>query len=408
MSTRVRLAVVGGNRGGYIARLIGRFPEQVSLAAICDTDEAVLRYWGNRQPQVRTFAEYESLLGWGEFDAVFLATPYPLHARQAIAALEAGKHVLSEVVAATTLEECWALVEAVEHTGRVYMMAENYCYQRPNMMVANMVEQGVFGEIVYAEGAYIHDTRDLAFNADGSLAWRGELHRRYNRNRYPTHSLGPIAQWLRLGRPGGDRLLAAASFASGSFSLSRWAANAYGPDHPAATPGFFRQGDTVVTVLTTEKGRLIILRGDYVSPRPHNMTHYALQGTQASYLAARHPGVDPLVWIEGLSPTPGMHADGAGSAPQEAVWEPLWRYADVYEHPRWVAAGARAAAAGHGGGDFFVIEDFLKAIIDGEKPAIDVYDAVTWSSIIPLSEQSLAAGGAPVAVPDFRRQKANS
>jgi hypothetical protein len=123
------------------------------------------------------------------------------------------------------------------------------------------------------------------------------------------------------------------------------------------------------------------------------MSHYALQGTQASYLSARHSGEDPLIWIDGRSP---------GTSPGNAQWEPLWTYAAEYEHPRWDERGAVARESGHGGGDYFILEDFAAAVRAGISP-IDVYDAVTWSSVMPLSAESLARGGAPVAIPDFRR-----
>jgi hypothetical protein len=128
------------------------------------------------------------------------------------------------------------------------------------------------------------------------------------------------------------------------------------------------------------------------------MVHYALQGTQASYLSPRHDREDPLIWIDGRSP--GVSPSNA------AAWEPLWAYADQYEHPRWRASGQLAAGAGHGGGDFFVIEDFLKAVESGQPPPIDVYQAVTWSAIAPLSLVSVERGGAPVEVPDFRPSRA--
>jgi hypothetical protein len=141
---------------------------------------------------------------------------------------------------------------------------------------------------------------------------------------------------------------------------------------------------------------VIVLRVDASSPRPHNMTHYALQGTGGAYLSPRFPGDEPLVWLDGSSP---------GQSPPDAAWEPLWRYAAEFEHPRWRERGELAGRTGHGGGDFFVIEDFVDAIRAGSSPPIDVYDAVTWSVIAPLSEASVAAGGRPVAVPDFRARR---
>ncbi|MCL4859440.1 MAG: Gfo/Idh/MocA family oxidoreductase [Caldilineaceae bacterium] len=388
----IRLAVVGGRRGGSFRLALQSLAERLTLTTICDLSEEVLAQWRADHPGIQTYSRYEDLLDDAAVDAVLLATPMYLHAGQAVQALRAGKHVLSEVIAATTLDECWELVETVEQTGRTYMLAENYCYMRPNRMVLNMAQQGVFGEITFAEGGYIHDCRYLIFNADGSTTWRGEMRRIFNGNGYPTHSLGPVAQWLGINR--GDRLVSTATWVSKACAAQLYARDHLGPDHPATEDRYWQLGDSATTLIQTAKGALIVLRMDSNSARPHNMTHYTLQGTQAAYLSARHHKEDPLIWIDGRSP---------GASPGDAEWESLWNYSDEYEHPDWREWRAVAQKAGHGGGDFFVLRDFVQAIETGSPPPIDVYDAVTWSVIMPLSAQSVAQGGAPVAVPDFRR-----
>lgn len=397
MGSVVRLGVVGGRRGASFGRALDVFREKVRLVAICDLDSGVRSTWLEKHPQIMAYERYEDLLESNEIDAVLLATPVPLHARQAIQALAAGKHVLSEVVAATTLDECWELVEAVEKSGLTYMMAENYCYMRPNMMILNMVQAGLFGDIVHAEGAYIHDTRNLALKPNRELTWRGELHRGHNRNRYPTHSLGPVAQWLRINRDGGDELATTATLVSDPFNMHRYCAEHLGDTHPFAQPDYFAQGDSSVSLIRSRKGALITLRVDSCSPRPHNMTHYALQGTKASYLSPRFRGEDPLIWIDGRSPGFSPPRDG-----RSAEWQSLWELASEFEHPRWRAWGEEARKAGHGGGDFFILEDFVNAVREGTPPPIDVYDAVTWSSLIPLSEKSVRQGGVPLEIPRFR------
>jgi predicted dehydrogenase len=149
----IRAAIVGGHRGGGYRRGLAVLPEKVVLSAVCDRDEAVLDGWRREFPGIPTFRRYEDLLAADACDAVLLATPIQMHAAQSVGALGAGKHVLCEVVAGMTLDELWALIEAVEQSGRVYMMAENYCYTRPNMMVRHLVDGGMFGERTYAEGA---------------------------------------------------------------------------------------------------------------------------------------------------------------------------------------------------------------------------------------------------------------
>jgi predicted dehydrogenase len=363
------------------------------LAAVCDTDEAVLDRWRDERPDVKTYDRYEDMLGSGEIDAVFIATPPALHARQAVEALQADLHVLSEVYAASTVDECWQLVETVRDSGKVYMMAENYCYTRPNMMVLNMMQCGAMGEPTYAEGAYIHDCRALMFDETGELTWRGRSKTNpLQGNWYPTHSLGPVAQWLSVNR--GDRLLDTATFVTRPEGAWRFVADRMGADHPLASPGRMASGDSATTVITTQRGCVIVLRVDTSSPRPHNMTHYALQGTRGSYLSERWHGEAPLVWLEEHSS--GRSPDGS------AQWQPLWELAHEFEHPRWRAEGDVAEAAGHGGGDYFVLADFVDAILEGRDPPIDVYDAVTWSSIVPLSIESVSLGGEPLNVPRFK------
>ena len=175
MNAPIRLAIVGGHRGGSFNSALQAFGDLISLTAVCDTDKGVREQWISERPGVKAFERYEDVLSDPTVDAVLLATPMMLHARQAIDALNAGKHVLSEVIAATSIEDAWDLVEAVETTGLTYMMAENYCYRRETMMILNMAEHGVFGETTFAEGAYIHDCRHLLFHEDGSRTWRGQV-----------------------------------------------------------------------------------------------------------------------------------------------------------------------------------------------------------------------------------------
>ena len=171
-------------------------------------------------------------------DAVFIATPMTFHAKQAIQALEAGKHVLSEVIAAVTLEECWQLVETVERTKHTYMMSENYCYRRETMFVRNMTELGAFGDITFAEGAYIHDCRDLNIYIDGTRTWRGNLRAGNSQtsrgNGYPTHSLGPVAQWLGINKT--DRMLRTTTFVTKSVARGEWARSVLPEGHPDSDP----------------------------------------------------------------------------------------------------------------------------------------------------------------------------
>ncbi len=410
----IRLAIAGGHRGASFTNALELLQTELELTAICDTSEQVRDRWLESQPSIKTYDNFERLLEDQNVDAVFIATPMTLHAVQSAQALNAGKHVLSEVIAAVTLEECWELVEAVERTGYTYMMAENYCYRRETMFVRNMAEKDAFGEITFAEGGYIHDCRDLNIYTDGTRTWRGNLRAGNSQtsrgNGYPTHSLGPVAQWLGINRT--DRLLRTTTFVTQSAARHEWARSVLPEGHPDTDPtAWANSADSASTLIQTEQGRVISLRFDSASPRPHNMVHYGIQGTAGAFVSRRHDDEEPLVWLDGVSPgvSPanfnhlGMARPDGYETNGHPKWQLLWDLADRYEHPLWAKHGDDALRSGHGGGDYFVLKDFWQAVSSGSRPPIDVYDAVTWSSITPLSIQSVQQNGTPMDVPRFDR-----
>lgn len=387
----VRVGFIGvGGRGTYLLRLILNVPG-VEVPAICDINEAHLNRAQTVVQEARgsrpagycgSPTEYRRMLDRDDLDAVVIATPMQLHAVMSVDALRAGKDALSEVAAACTLEECWALVEAVEQTKKLYMLSENCCYYRPSMTILNMVEQGVFGDLTYAECGYVHDCRAINFNSDGSLTWRGELARDFIGNLYPTHSLGPVAQWMGINRH--DRLVSLVSMSTRQASIERYAAMRFAKNSPA-TKVKFAVGDSTTTLIETAKGAVIDLRYDTASARPHpSTTYYSLQGLKASYASD-----GDRIWIEGVS--------------KGYDWEPLGKYAEKYEHPKWKRWHEEAEKTAHGGADFFIVREFVEAVRAGGPSPIDVYDAVTWSCIMPLSAESIRGGGKLIEIPDFTR-----
>lgn len=394
----VRIAIVGGRRGSAFHVALKALSDKLQLAAFCDQKEDVIAGWKTRYPDIATYTRYEDLLDNPEVDAVYLATPFTLHASQAIAALQAGKHVLSEVIASTSIEDSWALVEAVEKSGLTYMLSENFVFTRASMMVKNMARENVFGEISFAEGAYVHDVKRLMHNPDGSLTWRGRLRNEVNAMVYPTHSLGPISQWLNINKKDGDEFESMVTFASKEVANHNYFRDMFGDGHPGSERDFWKQGDSVVTMIKTKKGVLVQLRYDIKSNRPHQMMNYGLQGANGAYLTGRYDGEDPIVWINGRSPGKSSHQPNE----PKPVWEPLWKYADEYEHPLWKEWGSVAEKTGHSGGDFFVMNEFCSAILEKRPPLIDVYDAVTWSAVFPLSAKSIQSNGQPVPFVRFR------
>jgi predicted dehydrogenase len=392
MTAKLRIGVVGGNRGLGMAESFVAMEGRMEIVAVCDVDRQLLERNEKGLPGVGLYTDYDKMLAESDCDAVLIASPYTLHAEQALKAMESGRHVLSEVVAADTIEDCWRLVESVERTGVTYMLAENCCYGRHSTMVLNMVERGLFGELTYAEGAYIHDCRELLFSKDGTPTWRGLIRHRTDGNTYPTHSIGPVAQWFGINKK--DRLVSAACFSTQQTSAMRYVERKFGPDNPASKPDWYKHGDSATTVLQTERGAVIVLRIDWVSVRPENTGHFVLQGSKGAYLSPRRKDEDHLVWIEGRG-----KATGDGIATD---WENLERYSKEFEHALWRKFGPQTEKAGHGGIDFLVMHEFVEAVLEKRPSPIDVYDAVTWSAIVPLSLESIRRGGVPVEVPDFR------
>ncbi|NEW07384.1 Gfo/Idh/MocA family oxidoreductase [Paenibacillus sp. SYP-B3998] len=391
----LRLAIVGGNRGSRLDQVLQVMADQIELVAICDVNEDLLQAWESHYPGVKTYLDYWRMLEDESIEAVYIASPMAFHARQSIEALQAGKHVLSEVLAIQTLEEAWELIEAVERSGLCYMMAENYCFSRSVLTIGHLIEQGHMGKLTYMEGGYIHDCRHLIAQPDGSLTWRGQLHQTYNGMNYPTHSLGPLAHWLNADKAGGgDRLKQLTGFASPAKSLQNYFHEHHGSEHPAAQNGYWRQGDSSVVVIQTQNDVLLTLRVDWTSARPPNPTHYVVQGTEGAYLSGRHEQEADWIWLNGLSP---KEADG-----QTAVWESLSSYQPRFDHPLWQEWGHEASQFRHGGGDFLVYVEFVSAIREQRAPKVDVYDAVTWSSVFALSTESVAAGGKSMLFPNFK------
>ena len=386
----IRLAVVGAGRGRSHIQTAKSLSPLIQVTAICDDNAESLAPWRD-EDEVRLFTDYSDVLSDSAIDAVCIATPIQLHAQQSIQALQAGKHVLCEVTATRTLEECRALLEAARRSDRVYMMAENCCFFREVLMVQNMVEGGVFGDLISAEGNYIHDCRTLFFDAEGELTWRGQLQSATCTSWYPTHSLGPICRWMDVNRS--DKLISLATWGSSATACAAYAARNFPADH-AVQHLEWRTPDTTQTCVRTQRGALIEHRLAVSAPRPHPCNFYELQGTKAAFAS---PGLlgnfEPQIWICDQSPT---IADGTAQS-----WESLWKYADQWEHPLWREHGEIALQSGHGGSDFFVMREFAGAIQEKRAPLFDVVDAVTWSCLTPLSAQSLAQNGAPVEVPDW-------
>lgn len=355
----LRVGIAGAPRGAsYIAGL--RAAGGAELAAVYDPVPEACERFAREHEVARTCTSYAELLD--VVDAVIVASPQQYHVPQAVLALRAGKHVLSEVPAAVSMEQAQDLLAAVRASRALYMLSENYCYSRSNLIVREMARQGLFGELYFGEGEYLHEMKGWHRDGQGRPTWRYYWQVGRDGHTYPTHSLGPVLQWLD------DRLVAVSCVGTGRHT---------DPEHAIQ--------DTVLLLGRTSRGALVKIRFDLLSNRPHLMNYYSLQGTVGAYEAARAPGETSRVYLHGRS--------------AEGEWEPLERYAAEFLPPRYrdVVAGA-----GHGGSDTWPIREFVEAIAVGRRTPIDVYAALDMTLPGLISEQSVAQGGAWLAVPDPR------
>ncbi|MBN2309000.1 MAG: Gfo/Idh/MocA family oxidoreductase [Candidatus Hydrogenedentes bacterium] len=386
----VRLGIVGvGSRGTGLLRTALQLPG-VEVLAVGDLIEerttraqALVEAARGTRPQAYTNGErdFENLVARDDLDAVIGATTWKWHAPVSVAAMRAGKYIGTEVPAAVTVDECWDLVRTSEETGMPCMMLENVCYFQNVLALLRMVREGVFGELIHAEGGYQHDCRFLDFTDDGHLTWRGENCAAKNGNLYPTHPIGPIAQWFNINR--GDRFTRLVSMSTKSRGLNAYAAAKFGADHPLATREY-ALGDVNTCLIETANGLTVTLYFDTISPRPYDLI-LRLQGTKGIHMG--HGGGQ--IYLESVSPKPDQY-------------EPFAPYLERYAHPLWTDLQEEAAKnGGHGGSDYITIYEFVKAVRNRTQTPQDVYDAATWSVIVPLSIQSVAANNAMVDVPDF-------
>ncbi len=385
---RVRVGVVGvGNRGTALLRALLQLP-YVDVLAVCDLLEArtvvaqgLVEKARGHQPAAYTQGErdFENLVTRDDLDAVVCATPIQWHTPVTVAAMRAGKYGATEVPAALTLDECWELVRTSEETGIPCMMLENVCYFENALALLRMAREGIFGELLHAEGGYQHDCRFLSFK-DGALTWRGELCATLDGNFYPTHPIGPIAQWFNINR--GDRFTRLVSMSTKSRGTKNQAAKEYGPEHPLAKRDY-ALGDVNTCLIQTANGLTVTLYFDMCTPRPYDLI-FRLQGTKGMHMQDQ-------VYLEDVSP-------------KAHTYEAFAAYKEQYAHPLWTELQAEASKhGGHGGSDYITVYEFIKAVRNRCQTPQDVYDAATWSAIVPLSIASVAKQSTTLDFPDFTK-----
>lgn len=396
---KVRIGFIGiGDRGSAAVKRM-TYIEGVEITALCDIRQAavdgaqkILVEAGLPKAILFTGNEnsFRDLCASGEVDLVYIATPWESHIPIALAAMESDSHVAIEVPAAKTIDECWEMVETSERTKKHCVILENCCYDFFELLTLNMARQGVFGDLIHGEGAYIHDLDYWHFKkpeddkmADGAYTKMWRLHENKRKaNVYPTHGLGPICQAMDINR--GDKLDYLTAMMSNDFTLKKRI------EEMAKKDPFYKQflgwemrGNMDMQMIKTNKGRTIMIQHDISSPRPYSRIHM-LSGTKC--FAQK--------W-------PLKHIAFGHKKLEEDEMAELYK---KYEPEIIKRVGAMAKkVGGHGGMDFIMDWRLIDCLRNGLPMDMDVYDAATWSCIAPLSEWSIANGSRPIEIPDFTR-----
>ncbi len=361
---KLNIGIVGACGRGSNFRDICEAIPGVRLHAMCDLNSDALTSAAEACGVSETYTHYEEMLDSAELDAVIIGTPMHLHVSQSVAALSHGLHVLSEVTAGVSIDECRELVLATETSKGTYMLAENYIYMRPNLIVRELVARGLFGTPYYAEAEYLHDVKDYALKTP----WRRKWLMGIDGITYGTHSIGPVLQWMP-----GDR-------------ITRVSCEGTGVRHIDTEGKPFCQASSTM-LGKTQNDALVKIRVDLLSGRPHAGTNYQLQGTDGAYESARAHGEKDRIWLRGRS---------------KEGWDSLDELADEFLPERWKAHMARAQSTGHGGSDYFVLLDFVDSIRGVHSCPIDIHEAMDMTLPGICSQESIDKEGAWVDVPDSR------
>ena len=396
----VRTGFIGlGMRGPDAVRRV-TYIDGAKVVALCDLEadrvaksQEILA--GRGKPAA---AEYSGEDGWkqlcerDDIDLVYICTNWQTHVEMAVYAMECGKHVAVEVPAAMSVAECWRLVDTSERTRKHCMMLENCVYDFFELTCLNMAQQGLFGEVLHAEGAYIHNLEPFwDYYHDN---WRLDFNQKHSGDVYATHGFGPDCQVLNIHR--GDKLEYLVSMDTKSVVGLEVAKEKMGVDT-------FANGDQTSTLVKTRNGKTVLIQHNVYTPRPYDRM-YQLVGTKG--FADKYPN-------SAFAFEPDQIADAA------AEYDNLSSHSYVprevrdslmakYKHPiaKEIEEKAREVG-GHGGMDFIMDYRLVWCLRNGKPLDMDVYDAAEWSCLGELTAASIANGSKPVKIPDFTRGRWN-
>ena len=398
----VRVGIIGiGQRGrGPLKRM--SFIEGVKIVAICDRHQENLdkgqarleKYGLPRADEYVGDEAWKELCQREDINLIYITTPWSLHTPMAVYAMEHGKHVAIEVPAATSVAECWQLVDTSERTRRHCMMLENCIYDHFELTTLNMAQQGLFGEIIHVEGGYIHSLDKFWHLFDDN--WRLKHNQSHDGDVYATHGLGPICYALNIHR--GDRMTHLVAMDTNSWKGQELAKESLGTEE-------FANGDHTSTLIRTHKGKTIGLQHNVYNPRPYSR-QYQLTGTKGFANKYPTPGIaleHESMADSGVVPN---HEDLSSHKflPQEAYDALI----EKYRHPIQKELIEYALkVGGHGGMDFIMDYRLIYCLRNGLPLDQDVYDAAEWSCIGELSAASIQNNSMPVVFPDFTRGEWN-
>ena len=399
----VRVAFIGvGARGSGHLRSLASL-EGVEVVAISDLYEDycirsskvaseigkgerhnnIAQYWGAEN-------KWELMLEEIKPDAVFISTNWNNHAPMAIKSMESGAHAFVEVPIAVSLKDMWKIVDTSERTQKHCMMMENVNYGRDELMYLNMCRKGVIGKLLHAEAAYIHELRfQMSQEERGTGSWRTHHYANGNGNLYPTHGLGPVAQYMNLGRTE-DSFKSIVSYSSPARGRELYAKKNYSLDHKWNKLNYLN-GDINTSIIKTNIGRTVMVQWDETSPRPYTR-HNLIQGTKGTLA-----GFPTRVAIEG-----GFE----GASKDHHSWiqgDKLEMLYEKYDHPLYKRLNQETKNSGHGGMDGIMRYRIIECLRNGLPLDQNVYEGCFWSAVTPLSGKSISEEGAPQKFPDFTR-----
>lgn len=388
---QVKIGQIGlGQRGEQLMRDIFTQNEKADVVAVCDLyqdriDEAVRLWKKRRGNDIYGTLDYKEIIARDDVEVVLISCAWEYHIPIALSAMEAGKKVALEVGGAYSIDDCWALVRTSERTGMPVMFLENCCFGKRELMIKNMVDMGLFGEIVHCSGGYMHDLREEVAFGKEKRHYRLRNYLARNCENYPTHELGPIAKLLGINK--GNRMVSLVSVASKAAGLREYIKEKKSDDEKLVN-ATFSQGDIVTTIITCAGGETITLQLDTTLPRPYSRG-FTIRGTKAMY----------------QEDTDSIFFDGEDHGSMKPYWGNAEKYEEKYLDPIWEKFIRDGIQGGHGGMDWLLYDRVFDCCLENIPFELDVYDAASWMCVSALSEQSIKMGGAPVAIPDFTNGK---